>query len=224
MTRVLVIAMAYWQRVKAIARRYSKGAVSNPELTFTKIEPEIEEPLRRMLEDLIDSHKAFFEIVAGSPLSSEARMQKRNLLAASLLGFAISLGGLLPTRIGFFGIELKTEGQNAIYIGLSLVIAYFLYSFVYRAHLDLGNSRFQRNYAWMANALRITRARKTLSDLKHPTANEIAKLLSLEGAEADPFHRDTIGHSTRSKFFELWLAAGIGFLAMVACITSSNFG
>lgn len=64
------------------------------------------------------------------PLSPLSRVERRNLLLASFIGFLISTAGLVPTKLSAFGIDLSTPQQSAFTFAAALVIAYFLLAFL----------------------------------------------------------------------------------------------
>ncbi|TYC53243.1 hypothetical protein FMN52_19190 [Marinobacter sp. BW6] len=63
------------------------------------------------------------------PLSSIARLERRNLLIASSVGFLVATAGLVPTNISALGISLSVSAQGMFVIGVALVIAYFICAF-----------------------------------------------------------------------------------------------
>src|SRR5687767_6983866 len=70
------------------------------------------------------------------PLSEVTRKERRALLAAALLGVAISQTGLLPTEISALGVTFGSTDQKALLIVLATVTGYFLLAFVIYAASD----------------------------------------------------------------------------------------
>ena len=71
------------------------------------------------------------------PLSEVTRRDRRALLAACIVGLAISAGGLVPERIETFGISVSAQQENSLLYILGGVICYFLLSFGVYASADL---------------------------------------------------------------------------------------
>ncbi|HEX5720696.1 MAG TPA: hypothetical protein VF179_31365 [Thermoanaerobaculia bacterium] len=70
------------------------------------------------------------------PLSEVTRRERKALLAACVVGLAITAGGVVPDKIETFGISLTPNQESLLYI-LGGVIAYFLMAFAVYAWSDL---------------------------------------------------------------------------------------
>jgi hypothetical protein len=64
------------------------------------------------------------------PLSSETRKERRNLLAASVVGFIVATMNVIPTRISALGIELPSPARNYFLYIVIAVTVYFMVAFV----------------------------------------------------------------------------------------------
>lgn len=64
------------------------------------------------------------------PLGETSRKERRNLLAASVVGLLISKVGLIPTKISALGIELSGSSQIAFTILAAGIILYFVLAFL----------------------------------------------------------------------------------------------
>lgn len=64
------------------------------------------------------------------PISNVTRKVRKSLLVVSLLGITIPQTALIPTRITTLGVDLTQADQETLYLILSLIIVYFLFSFI----------------------------------------------------------------------------------------------
>ena len=71
------------------------------------------------------------------PLSDVTRRERKALLGASLVGVALSRGGLIPTEISAFGISVSTVERISLLALLSLALLYFITIFTVYAFTDL---------------------------------------------------------------------------------------
>jgi hypothetical protein len=71
------------------------------------------------------------------PLSEVTRRDRKALLAACIVGLAISAGGLVPERIETFGITVSAQQEDSLLYLLAGVICYFLLAFGVYAWADL---------------------------------------------------------------------------------------
>lgn len=71
------------------------------------------------------------------PLSEVTRKERKALLAACIVGLAISAGGLVPERIETFGITVTPRQEESLLYILAGVIGYFLLAFAIYAWSDL---------------------------------------------------------------------------------------
>lgn len=70
------------------------------------------------------------------PLREYTRIQRRWLLLTSLLGLLVARGGVLPTRVGAFGLEFAAPEQRWLIGTCGLLILYFLFGFCVHAFMD----------------------------------------------------------------------------------------
>jgi len=71
------------------------------------------------------------------PLSDVTRRDRKALLAACIVGLAISAGGLVPEKIETFGITVSAQQEESLLYILAGVIAYFLVAFAVYSWSDL---------------------------------------------------------------------------------------
>lgn len=71
------------------------------------------------------------------PLSEVTRRERKTLLLASLLAFAISIGGLVPTEIEALGIKLSQTERDSILLLVSFSIIYLLSGFFIYSLADI---------------------------------------------------------------------------------------
>lgn len=72
-----------------------------------------------------------------NPLSDVTRRDRKWLLFLSVVSFALSFAGIVPSRISALGIELGTVDQRWLIVLLGLVTLYFFCSFLVYAIADL---------------------------------------------------------------------------------------
>ena len=80
--------------------------------------------------------KSVSEIRMQDPLMAVTRKVRRNLLISSFIGLIIVTTGLVPTKINSLGIELSTDQRDWFSIMTSLLIFYFLITFIIYAASD----------------------------------------------------------------------------------------
>lgn len=64
------------------------------------------------------------------PLRVQSRLARRNLLISSVIGFLVSKGGLVPTKISALGIELSKPNQQAFTYLIAAIVIYFTIAFI----------------------------------------------------------------------------------------------
>lgn len=69
------------------------------------------------------------ESFLSDPLSSIARLERRNLLMASTVGFFVATADIVPSNISALGITLSISAQGMFIIGVALAVAYFICAF-----------------------------------------------------------------------------------------------
>lgn len=82
-----------------------------------------------------------------APLHETTRKTRRNLLLASLIGIAMTLGGILPTRVEPLGIVFQEDDQQNIAIIMFFLILYFHLSFAVYFRNDYINYAVTAPYA-----------------------------------------------------------------------------
>jgi H+/gluconate symporter-like permease len=65
----------------------------------------------------------------GDALSKETRKERRNVLVASLVGFAVATMDIVPAKLSALGIEFNAPAQSAFLILIASAVAYFLVAF-----------------------------------------------------------------------------------------------
>lgn len=80
-------------------------------------------------EDISPPEAEAIERLLREPLHETTRKMRRNLLLASLIGFAMTLGGILPTKVDSLGIKFEDVDQLNITIITFFLILYFHLSF-----------------------------------------------------------------------------------------------
>ena len=81
------------------------------------------------------------------PLHETTRKTRRNLLLASLIGIAMTLGGILPTRVDPLGIVFQDDDQRNIATITFFLILYFHLSFAVYFRNDYINYTVTAPYA-----------------------------------------------------------------------------
>ncbi len=71
------------------------------------------------------------------PLSDTSSKAKKNLLLSSLLGFAITELGLMPSQISLLGISLEQGNQSALILLILLLVLYTFITFIVSMTADL---------------------------------------------------------------------------------------
>ncbi len=71
------------------------------------------------------------------PFTDYTMKERRNVLAASLLGILVSYVGIVPKSLPIFGIDFLANEQKNLLILLALILIYFTISFYVRAFSDV---------------------------------------------------------------------------------------
>lgn len=71
------------------------------------------------------------------PFTDSTMKERRNVLAASLLGVLVAYVGVVPKSLPIFGINFATNEQENLLILLTVVVIYFAISFCVRASSDV---------------------------------------------------------------------------------------
>ena len=77
------------------------------------------------------------DLISSDPLSEVTRKERRALLGVSILGLALVLIPLVPTKISAFGIEFQYIERRNFALLYALVIIYYLIAFVVYGFADL---------------------------------------------------------------------------------------
>ena len=77
------------------------------------------------------------DLISYDPLSEVTRKERRALLGFSLLGLALVLVPLVPTKIAAFGIEFASINRRTLIFLYVLLIVYYLIAFTIYAFSDL---------------------------------------------------------------------------------------
>jgi len=70
------------------------------------------------------------------PLSTTTRAERRWLLVSSVVLVALTWGGLVPTRVDAFGMEIPTVNARVLVWLTCVVTAYFLAAFIFYYRAD----------------------------------------------------------------------------------------
>jgi len=70
------------------------------------------------------------------PLSEITRKERKFLLGISLLGFAVSHAGIVPSKILALGVDFSAEDRQALMRVLILIVVYFIAAFITYASSD----------------------------------------------------------------------------------------
>ena len=65
----------------------------------------------------------------GDALSKETRKERRNVLVASVLGFAVVTMDIVPAKVSALGIEFDAPARSAFLILIAGAVVYFLVAF-----------------------------------------------------------------------------------------------
>lgn len=71
------------------------------------------------------------------PFTDSTMKERRNVLAAALLGILVSYVGIVPTSLPIFGVDFAANEQQNLLILLALIVIYYFISFYVRAFADL---------------------------------------------------------------------------------------
>ena len=156
------------------------------------------------------------------PLSEVTRRERKALLLASLVAFAISVGGLVPTEIQALGIKLPQAERDTILILVSLSILYLLAGFLIYSLTDLrsrnlaialGSHKISSDLAAeMSTAPERIRALIGSEDIKHLTAHPEFKRFSSISEEIKLASRIRI-YGTLRVVFDLYVPVLVGLVA-----------
>jgi hypothetical protein len=81
------------------------------------------------------------------PLSENTRKERRFLLLVSFIAVAVAQIGLIPTKIEALGIAVEKTDQKALLLLLTVLVAYFLITFIIYATMDFVRFRGAYNAA-----------------------------------------------------------------------------
>jgi H+/gluconate symporter-like permease len=71
----------------------------------------------------------YYAELLGDALSKETRKERRNVLVASLVGFAVATMDIVPAKLSALGIEFNAPAKSAFLILIASAVAYFLVAF-----------------------------------------------------------------------------------------------
>lgn len=97
--------------------------------------PETSVAQRRKLVTMNDS-KTASALYVSDPLSEVTRKVRRSLLGVSILSIAVVKAGLLPGKITALGIELSIKNQQSLTMLFSMIVGYFLITFIVYSFSD----------------------------------------------------------------------------------------
>jgi hypothetical protein len=89
-----------------------------------------------MSDSFESTRERLAEAAVKDPLSEVTRKERRLLLAASVVCYALVRADLVPTRISAFGIDFSEANQRALLHVLAVVVAYLLIAFTVYAGSD----------------------------------------------------------------------------------------
>ena len=116
--------------------------------------------------------EAFLDPRVLDPLSEVTRRERKALLIVSLIALAISLGGLVPTKIQALGVDLSVPQQDSILLLIALSVIYLLGGFSIYLWAD-----------WRSRSLAIALGRYRIpSDLDSKAASGQQRLNAIIGA------------------------------------------
>ena len=67
--------------------------------------------------------------LVADPLSDISRKERRNLLIASTIGFAVAKMGLIPEHVSALGVEFSAPAQNSFVVLVTFTVLYFVAAF-----------------------------------------------------------------------------------------------
>lgn len=76
------------------------------------------------------------DVLLNDPLRELTRKERKVLLATSMVGLAMVKVGLVPTKISALGIDFDKTNQQAFYLVVGILLAYFLCAFLIYAVVD----------------------------------------------------------------------------------------
>ena len=165
------------------------------------------------------------------PLSEVTRRERKVLLLASLMAFAISVGGLVPTEIEALGITLSQTQRDAMLVLVSLSILYLLAGFWIYSLADLRSRNVaialgrQKISPDLAAEMSTARERvKTIissKDFKHLTSDpEIKRYFSISDDLKIANRVRTVG--TLRVAFDLYLPVLVGLASVAVSLSEAR--
>jgi hypothetical protein len=70
-------------------------------------------------------------------LSDNTRKERKGVMIASLVGYLMYITGIVPDKLEIFGILFDQFQQRYLIFALLVITLYFLFTFVFYAHLDI---------------------------------------------------------------------------------------
>lgn len=161
------------------------------------------------------------------PLDEETRKVRKALLTWSVIAVAVTLGGLFPTSITMLGLTVDTKNKIVLLSMLTLVLAYFFFSFVVYGLADLAkwSLRF-RQTEWEERSHSVEAYRAATLAKKGLTQEEIDEFDLIErslgndwrnGEASRRYHRLTWAVPKLSMariFLELFVPTVIGVIGL----------
>lgn len=83
-----------------------------------------------MADEIIEDNRLI------DPLRPQSRLSRRNLLVSSVIGFLVSKGGLVPTKLSALGIEFSKPNQEAFTYLVAAIVIYFITEFTVHGLAD----------------------------------------------------------------------------------------
>ena len=131
------------------------------------------------------------EAAVKDPLSEVTRKERRLLLGASIICFALVKAELVPTKISAFGIDFSQANQRALLHVLALVVAYLVIAFAvysasdivswriafYAAYREFGSTPMPSDVEGDPKLPGLSEVRRNVYEIKNPTS-ELAHRLS----------------------------------------------
>jgi hypothetical protein len=165
------------------------------------------------------------------PLSEVTRRERKALLLASLMAFAISVGGLVPNEIKALGITLSQTEREAMLVLVSLLILYLLAGFWVYSLADLrsrnlaialGRQKISPDLAAeMSTAQERVRTIIGSKDFQHLTADpEIKRFFSISEELKLASRVRTVG--TLRVAFDLYLPVLVGLAAVAVSLSEAR--
>ena len=152
-------------------------------------------------------------------------MEKKQI---SLVAYAVTLGGMLPTKITWLGINLSSTNLATMYLGIQLILVYLIHAYLCRATQDLTNTITTRQLTATLHRFEFNQQIKSI--LKKSENNSHLKTIlgDLSFTESDfltikdsndcPYQASALGLNKEAKFYELKLPTLIALGAMLSCV------